>query len=295
MPFNKPQLLSLVFVLALFLPGQIKAAEIRLDTEQLEVKTGQEFTLDVIMSSDIPLNAVEGQLKFSSDLLQFKRTLNGGSQVSFWIDDPHFEAPDRVVFAGVTPGGFQGNNYYLFSVVFEAVQSGMAMIKIEAAQALQNDGAGTATDLNFKDLTVSITEGDGQLEPEVTVDEAIPEAFTPLVSQDADVFEGEPFIVFSTQDKGSGVLRYEVRESRWGLLAFLSPWRSASSPYKLSDSELKSWIVIRAVDHTGNIRTAELPPKYSLRWHENPVYWVIIGASLALLMLLASQVWRRRV
>jgi len=125
----------------------------------------------------------------------------------------------------------------------------------------------------------------------------------PEVSRDPNIFDGKWFLVFATQDKGSGIDHYEVlerRELKIQKLGFskekslhskfyiLNPWRVAESPYLLKDQELKSYIYVKAIDKAGNERVATLSPRNLLKWYE--IWWlwgiIIIG------IIIIYAVWR---
>ena len=93
---------------------------------------------------------------------------------------------------------------------------------------------------------------------------------------------------FTTQDKGSGIERYEIQERRKPTIDNRS-WIVAESPYVLNDQVLHSFIDIRAVDKAGNVRVATVPPKYPLAWYQN---YKILGIILGVLSMLIVA-WRR--
>ena len=102
--------------------------------------------------------------------------------------------------------------------------------------------------------------------------EATPLGRLPLVA------DGAPYLVFATQDGGSGVARYEVAESP-GRAPDPSAWAQAESPYPLRDASLTSWIAVRAIDGAGNVRTALLPPPRA------DAFATLLHRALALLVL----------
>jgi hypothetical protein len=89
-------------------------------------------------------------------------------------------------------------------------------------------------------------------------------------------------LVFSTQDKGSGIDYYEVKEESQFLLFRLLPskWHRAESPYLLRDQSLSSRIYVKAVDRAGNKQFAELLPKRLIHWYEDYSFWFIIVSGL---------------
>lgn len=63
---------------------------------------------------------------------------------------------------------------------------------------------------------------------------------------DPAIFDGKYFLVFATQDKGSGISHYEVCEGGKRKCAI------AESPYLLQNQKLNQKIFVKAVDKNGN-------------------------------------------
>ena len=283
-------------VLALFalFPFVASASEIRLEASKVEVRTGEQFVVTAFMSADESLNAVEGRLVFPQDLLSVKEIRDGNSVINFWIEKPHEESNGVIVFSGVTPGGFSGVNSRLFSVVFEAKREGITAISLEKVKALRNDGAGTEEPLTFLGVDIGIKPGDSNTRKEVLEDTIPPEPFTPTITFDSSLFDNKWFLVFATQDKGSGIARYEVKEFRFAFLSFLSPWTRAESPHVLKDQKLKSRVVVKAIDNAGNERMAIIAPRYPLSWYDYVSVIGILGAVIALCVFIFKMVWRKK-
>ena len=116
--------------------------------------------------------------------------------------------------------------------------------------ALKNDGAGTAVSVKFR------------LKPsEIAEDSVSPEPFIPIVSSSPDIFEGRRFLSFATQDKGTGIERYDYA-STWLLPPGDGDWREAVSPMALYQKMFFQKIYIRAIDKSGNDRTVSTVGPY---------------------------------
>ena len=111
--------------------------------------------------------------------------------------------------------------------------------------------------------------------PTAKEDRDLPEEFAPQIAADPAIFEGKWFLVFSTQDKGSGVDHYEIQETRQAEMKN-KKWVIGESPYLLKDQGLKSYIYVKAIDKSGNERIVMLPPQKPLSWYENYKNWLII-------------------
>ena len=128
-----------------------------------------------------------------------------------------------------------------------------------------------------------------------------PEAFGIQIAQDQTLFDGQWFAVFSTQDKGSGIDRYEIHETTRAydvheLDTKQIPWIKAESPYVLHDQKLRRYVYVRAIDKAGNARVAAISPRYPLSWYARPEVWSILGAvaGAALLYSIAARLWRKK-
>jgi hypothetical protein len=137
---------------------------------------------------------------------------------------------------------------------------------------LQNDGLGTKVDtvkrsfnfFNSNESTVS-EKVDFFIE-----DKSPPEDFLPSVGSDTEMFNGAHFVVFSTQDKESGINHYEVREGFWG------EYVVAKSPHLLQDQSLRKTIYIKAVDNNKNKRVVTIAPQNPLKWYQDYLILSII-------------------
>ena len=115
----------------------------------------------------------------------------------------------------------------------------------------------------------------------------------PEIARDPTIFDGKWFLVFATQDKGLGIDHYEIKETRYRFFGSFSRWISAESPYALRDQELKSYILVKAVDKAGNERIVKINPRNPLRWYENYENWIIIVLGLVIAYAIKKFLWKR--
>ncbi len=280
-------------ILILF-PLTASAAEVRLESNKIKIKTGEQFTVSIIVHSQESINALSGRLVFLPYMLEVKEIRDGNSSINFWIEKPYLEKLGAVSFSGITPGGFSGTNNLVFSVVFEAKKEGIAMIQIKDLELLLNDGEGTKDSAVVDNVAIFVGQGDSERRSESIIDKELPEIFSPVVSSDSALFLEKSFVVFATQDKNSGVSHYRIKEYRLKSFPFLSRWRIAQSPHVLADQALKSHIIIQAVDNAGNAQTVKIAPSHSLLWYEYLFYWGIIIAVALSIVILISKIWTRK-
>ena len=161
-------------------------------------------------------------------------------------------------------------------------------------KALLNDGNGTAADISVSSLKIIVTSQDLSLPPKKEAkDQEPPESFKPEIARDSTIFDGEWFLVFATQDKGLGIGRYEIKETRSRISGLFSKWISSESPYALRDQKLRSYIFVKAVDKAGNVRIEKILPRNPLRWYENYENWIIIILGLVIAYAIKKFLWKR--
>jgi len=292
----------LIIAVLVFVAMPVFAAEISFDTKTNEIAVGQQFQASIVLNTDNEaINAFEGKIIFPHDLLDLKEIRDGNTIVNFWIEKPHKRQETRdkeqgeILFSGITPGGFQGNNGLLFSAVFEAKSEGLARFEINDARVLRNDGTGSPAALTIAPFEMTISSEAPAVTPIVTKvkDTEPPETFRPEIARDESLFGGKWFLVFATQDKASGVDHYEAKESRQRILALFQKWSRTESLHVLRDQELRSYIFVKAVDKAGNVRIEKILPRNPLRWYENYENWIIIILGLVIAYAIKKFLWKR--
>ena len=287
-------LLSVIFSFVLFvLPlSEANAAQLYFERSDDMIHEGDTFEVALLLDTEgKDLNAVEGNISFSDNLVL--RSINdGASLVTLWVERPVLEGKN-IIFAGIVPGGYRGelSPYWsgykpgeILALVFKSTLPGITWFKIGNVVTLLNDGEGTSVMPNIENMqftTLEAQEGKDALQGPYKYDDIdLPELFTPQIVQDKNVFDEKFFLVFETQDKGSGILFYEIKEGKEKFI-------KAESPYLLEDQTLKSFIQIKAVDRSGNARIIDIEPTYPPAVYKNYSFWIII-------ILIIIIIWRIR-
>ena len=261
----------LIFAFWIFTAAPAFAADVFFDATSKQFPQGGDFLLSVFLNTERhSINAVEGRLVFPSELLDMLEVRDGDSAVTFWIKKPQFLTSNTLEFSGITPGGLLGTKQFLFAVLFRAKRSGDGTVMVNELQVLQNDGYGTRARITSTPFLFSISTGSAPSRSvvEPMQDAVPPEDFTPVIIQNRDVFEGKNVLVFSAQDKGSGIDHYEVREGS------LARYGEAESPFLLQNQALDKKILVKAVDKNGNERVVIIPARVHSAWWEN---YVLVG------------------
>lgn len=283
------------FIALLLFPVPSFAAEFTLGQPSDAVRVGDIFTTSFSLhtGTDV-INAIEGSVHFPPSLSLTDVRLQG-SLISLWLSSPAEKEKGIVSFAGVLPGGYQGEAK-IFTLVFKAVQKGSARLSFGAGTAAyQNDGKGTIAKLSLSPLSVPVGTSLGTSHTVTFEEDALPpESFMPVISS------GEPFglsglvLIFSTQDKNSGIERYDIARS-------YSPrakedrlsWRVIESPYVLVSGDSTRYLYVRAVDREGNTRVEVVSPQEFSSIAFVFTWWVLILVVAVGGVILLTRFYRR--
>lgn len=283
--FFKTLLIFLLFLSTWATQSFAYMAEIRLEAHKIELIPGEEFVIDVVANSEELVNAIEGQLVFPEEMLTVADIREGNSVISLWVEKPHIFTNGVIAFSGIVPGGFNGPNSVLFSVVFTAKNSGNISLSLQNILAFYNDGLGTKVPFQARGVNIFIKDADSVVRKETLKDTEPPEDFTLAITRDPNIFDDKYFLVFSTQDKKSGIGNYAIREGEWGW------FKKVESPYLLQNQNLDRKIYLKVMDKTGNERLVVVEPRNPRSWWQNlDLIVIILGALLA--GILAKKLWQ---
>ncbi|OGY43637.1 MAG: hypothetical protein A2820_00645 [Candidatus Buchananbacteria bacterium RIFCSPHIGHO2_01_FULL_40_35] len=278
------------------------AAQFFLGAPAQEIAVDSTFTVGVFVDSQgQDVNALEGDIVFPSEYLTLRSIDDSNSLVSLWLKRPEVNVDDsvnKVPFSGIVPGGYRGEKGYLFSLIFTAQKAGQITISSANDKIFLNDSLGTAASISWAPLNLKISSTAAKQDYLPPPDNKPPEPFTPLLTRDPNLFNNQWFLVFATQDKGSGLNHYEVAERReFKIFNFKFGWGDylmADSPYLLKDQKLKSQIYVRAVDENGNQRLATVLAAQSFKLQGNYlIYVIIILVIIAFIILFCKRLWKR--
>ncbi len=268
------------FVLILLSPILVFAkTDAYFESKKSTVSAGEMFEVSVFLDvHDEPVNTLETEIVFDPNILSLQEIIDGGSGVTFWVEPPGLIAPGRVRFSGVTPGGITQSKQFLLTLRFLTLSSGATQLQLESFLALKNDGLGTSVFVNSTPLTLLIEENVsgnslGSVD-RVYVDTVPPEEFSLTVFSDPSLFSGDWALIWTTNDKGSGIKEYQMREG------YLGRWQKVESPYRLENQSLQKKIFLRAIDRQGNERLAV--------WTPSGILWFLFPSIFGILLLLLT-------
>ena len=284
--------LAILFLL-IFLPSNIaQAAEVFFDRDKQVMSIDQQFLLPLyIDTEDQPINAFEGQIIFPTNLLKVKEIRYHDSFINFWIEQPNVQN-NTIKFSGIIPGGYLGKKSLALSVIFEALDLGQGEVSFDNLRILLNDGQGTDAFVRSRVWTFEINETEPIILNEIKniIDDNPPEDFEPILTQAVDIADDKYILIFATQDKGSGISHYEVKEG-W------HNWVVATSPYVLQNQNLDQDIIVKAIDNEGNERLVTVKAFYDKPWYAKTQNFAIILVVILLIIfayLLGRRKWKTK-
>lgn len=260
----------------------VRAAMLYIDTAKEEFSEGDTFVAKLRIDNEgACINAADVRLQFPEHIKAIDVS-RGDSIFTLWVSEPTVNASERVVsFSGGIPGGYCGRvagdpgvSNVLASIIFtvpnlpQGETSRVGTLEfLPGTAVLLHDGFGTPAPLTTKGRDIrSVANGavptnDWVLE--LQKDTVPPEHFSIELRADDALFAKNYYIVFSTNDKQSGLDHFEVIEERLPQAqdgGRKAVWKRAYSPYMLTDQRLRSLIRVKAIDKAGNERVAEFAP-----------------------------------
>lgn len=134
----------------LFVPNEPQAGtSIHIEPSELTIEKDRDFTIDVVVESDEPVNAFAGVLQFDETILEVASISYNTSIADLWTQEPWFAKGDgTIAFAGGTtrPGGFTGKGSLLM-VTFTGKNATTTPLTLTGTRVLKHDGLGTDVQL----------------------------------------------------------------------------------------------------------------------------------------------------
>lgn len=148
-------------------PVPSRAATLSVTPFDSQLTTGQTLTLTVKLDADAQaINAAEGTISWSSDILRLTSISRNGSIFSYWPIEPAVDDRRSVIFSGGLPSpGFDGPSGTIVRLTFTAIAAGSGVVQIDGAKVLANDGSGTDVLTAHHDAMVTVTGADPEPAP----------------------------------------------------------------------------------------------------------------------------------
>jgi len=270
---------------AFLLPIPSYAMSFFFGSDQTVYGQNDSVVVNVFLDTDSEtVNTVSGEV-YVGDTATIEGVREGNSSILFWIEKPKINTQENIIsFSGIVPGGIQGKNTFLFSIVVNPKSSEAIQFSMKDSLVLLHDGLGTEKSTSFIPKTIFISDDLNFVSTIQTLtDVEAPEDFSPEIIQDPNLYDSQYVLVFATQDKGSGLDRYEVKEG------FFGKYTESVSPYIIKNKNLTKTLFVKAIDRFGNERVAIVHPQKKI-FNEN----FILIFSILVIVFISILYFRKR-
>lgn len=246
------KIIFLVLLVVIFSNALVaNAAEISATSAKGTYGIESHFTISIkLISAKEPINAFEGYIDVPQGVI-VEDIHESMSVPTTWIESPKLQG-NRVVFAGIIPGGYEGVlsplssgliKGTIFNIDLYVKKKGDLLLNPIITSAYANNAS--HDEVNVKSLPLSLSIDNSTSTSHTVVDNIPPDRFRIEIGNNRSVFNGKYFIVFNTFDGGSGVDYYVVKEGEHEPVI-------SQNQYVLKDQRLNSDIFVTAYDREGN-------------------------------------------
>ncbi|TAK03366.1 hypothetical protein EPO34_04885 [Patescibacteria group bacterium] len=217
-----------------------QAASMYVNPPSGEIEINDPITLEVLLSSpDQAVNAVNGTIRFPTELLEVSGVSVNGSVISLWLQQPEYSNENGTIrFEGVVLNpGYQGPGARLFTVTLRGKGNGNADVAFSSGAILANDGMGTNVITGLSKGTYTVNAP--------SVAPPVPEATTPVETPGAP---GGPQVASPSHPSPTAWYPGRVATFTWNVppettaVAYLLDRRPNSTPASAADGTPSSFV-----------------------------------------------------
>lgn len=156
----------LLLIVGFTLPHSAYAASLFFSPEEKKVNVDDHFFVEIFVESKTKaMNAVDGIIRYPTDLLDSIKISTTGSSVNFWLVKPAESEPGLIHFQGaILNPGYKGDRAKIFSIEFSGKKEGIASLEFSKGIILANDGKGTDISSVNKNSEISIKNSLGMFD-----------------------------------------------------------------------------------------------------------------------------------
>ena len=137
-----------------------------------KVTEGDTFSIDVIATVHVPVNAVDLVISYPENRVVVDGIDTGTSVITLWTQEPYAEKGSIYLRGGTFRKGFVGE-HTIARINAHAVESGNVHIYVKDSQLVAGDGKGTEVEVSDSaskdETTVLVVNEDGDISGEATI------------------------------------------------------------------------------------------------------------------------------
>ena len=154
--------------LASVITGNVSYVTIRSSAET--VARDQQFTIDVLVTANVPVNAVDLVISYPEDKLIVDGIDTGTSVITLWTEDPYAKDGNIFLTGGTFRKGFVGE-HTIARIKAHAKEAGEARILIKETQLIAGDGKGSdvPVDSSVNEVKIAVTGSEGIIKGKASI------------------------------------------------------------------------------------------------------------------------------
>ena len=130
----------------------------------------QQFTIDVLVTAHVPVNAVDLVISYPEDKLVVDGIDKGTSVITLWTEEPYAKDGNVYLSGGTFRKGFIGE-HTVARIKVHAKEAGEARILIKETQLVAGDGKGSNVSVTDTDseVKIAVTGSEGLIKAKATI------------------------------------------------------------------------------------------------------------------------------
>ncbi len=158
---------SIVCLCVVFgMPKTTHAATMTISSAQEVVYQGDTVRVDWFLNTEgVSINVVDATIVYDTKTLSMQHIETGSSSATIWAEKPTLQKDGVIHFTAGFPAGIQGNRIPILTTIFTAKQVGNSFFSVvdTLSYILQNDGAGTPTEIRMAPVSFAIVSATNKL------------------------------------------------------------------------------------------------------------------------------------
>ncbi len=140
---------------------QASAATFGLSASGESFSVGDNLTVDLdIDSQGVSVNAGQGTVRFSPDILEAESIDRSQTIFNFWLEDPEIDNNlGSISFTGGSTSGFSGVSLEVFKINFRVKGVGASSIVVSDGAVTASDGSGTNVLVGTRGIDITVAAG----------------------------------------------------------------------------------------------------------------------------------------
>ena len=182
---------------------------IRIASSAAAVDQGDQFSVDVFVYANTPVNAVDISIAFPPSQVEVLGIDKGQSVITLWTEEPHIEGDLVVMRGGTYKKGFVGE-HKIATINVKAKSAGKAEFLTSAVKLLAGDGKGS-------DVKADVSRG------------TVLTSITPAGTGAANELKASVSAIFVTDIDGDGAV--SIRD----ISSFMASWANKDTQYDFNN------------------------------------------------------------